>query len=267
MTRKKKQRKKTRKNKLQLKKIKQKFFEKVGCLTIFLVIFSIVIGLFTYQWLEYRNQQRELEILEEQKLQHQREFIETLVPIAQKLQRQYGVLASVSIAQAILESEYGESELASVYYNLYGVKTDEEDEDGVDLVTREFTDGEWVEIVDRFKVYPSWEASMTAHAELIYHGTSWDSDYYLDVLKGKNYKAQTKGLQSSGYATDPTYSDKLIQMIELWDLSKYDLPIESIGREIPVTQTEETTHDVIEEDEVVPEGTIIYEESNQQETE
>jgi hypothetical protein len=72
-------------------------------------------------------------------------FIESIAPAAQQMQKQYGVLASISIAQAILESEWGNSELSSVYNNLYGMKGDSL-EDTVLLSTKEFYNGEWVTV-------------------------------------------------------------------------------------------------------------------------
>ena len=67
---------------------------------------------------------------------------------------------------------------------------------------------------------------MREHAELIYYGTSWDSEFYQDVLAGDTYQEQANGLQSAGYATDPDYADKVISMIETWELNQYDQPIE-----------------------------------------
>ena len=76
--------------------------------------------------------------------------------------------------------------------------------------------------MDRFKVYKSWEDSLVKHAELIFYGTSWNAKQYQAVLEAKDYQSQARGLQSSGYATDPDYADKLIAMIEEWQLTQYD---------------------------------------------
>ncbi|MBG9981640.1 glycoside hydrolase family 73 protein [Aerococcaceae bacterium DSM 111020] len=206
------------------KRVMPVFLQRVGCITIFFVLFAILLGLIVYRIADYSIEQYQ----EEQQEVIQREsFIETLVPTAQRLQRQYGILASVSLGQAALESDFGTSELGAEYHNLYGVKTEASDPQGADMKTSEYVDGEWIEIVDRFKVYPSWEDSMREHAELIYYGTSWDQSFYEDVLVGDTYQEQARGLQSAGYATDPDYADKVIQMIEAWNLDQYDQPIES----------------------------------------
>lgn len=204
----------------------QKFLQTIGGLTILLLICILLITV-VYNRLnqEDRTFEPDSSITHAQK----QEFIHTIAPVAQKLQRQYGVLASVSMAQAMLESHYGQSQLAANYYNLFGVKTEATDPDGVDLQTQEFVNEEWVTITDRFKVYKDWEESMTKHAELIYYGTSWNPDFYQAVREGTTYKEQARGLQSAGYATDPDYADKLIAMIEEWNLIQYDQPLQEGG--------------------------------------
>lgn len=204
---------------------KSEFLQKIGILSIFFVIFIVLSGIVIYRWIETASQYQS-ELLEQELAYEDRmSFITSIAPIAQRIQREYGVLASVSMAQAALESNFGQSQLGADYNNLYGVKTEPSDPDGVDFPTLEFVDDEWIEIIDRFKVYPSWEASMESHAILISQGTSWDATFYQAVLEGENYVEQAQGLQESGYATDPTYADKLIEMIENFDLNQYDQPI------------------------------------------
>lgn len=217
--------KKTHNFQKKLKALMPKFLQNVGAFTIFVIIFMILSGIFVVQWVE-RTQERNWLIQQEEIAQEEREnFILTLVPVAQRLQRQYGILASISLAQAAVESNFGQSQLSALYNNLYGVKTDVADESKVLLPTLEFVDNEWIEIEDYFKVYPSWDASMESHAQLIYHGTSWDANFYDAVLAGSNYVEQAHGLQEAGYATDPDYANKLIEMIEAWELYQYDQPV------------------------------------------
>jgi flagellum-specific peptidoglycan hydrolase FlgJ len=148
-------------------------------------------------------------------------FIESIAPAAQQMQKQYGVLASISIAQAILESEWGNSELSSVYNNLYGMKGDSL-EDTVLLSTKEFYNGEWVTVQAGFKVYDSWASSVQDHASLIANGTTWNADQYAPVLQAKTYREAAQALQDCGYATDPDYANKLIAVIEQNTLYNYD---------------------------------------------
>lgn len=148
-------------------------------------------------------------------------FIESIAPAAQQMQKQYGVLASISIAQAILESDWGNSELSSVYNNLYGMKGDSL-ENTVLLSTKEFYNGEWVTVQADFKVYDSWASSVQDHALLIANGTSWNANQYATVLQAKTYREAAQALQDCGYATDPDYANKLIAVIEQNTLYNYD---------------------------------------------
>lgn len=225
-------RKKTKKRKTtpalvkRWRKFKPILLQRIGCLSLFVVALLVLLGLVAFRFIQISQENYHIQ-QEEAALYAQREaFVTSLVPEAQRLQRQYGVLASVSIGQAALESNYGQSGLAQDYHNLYGVKTEATDPAGVDLATMEYVDGEWIEIVDRFKVYDNNEASMRAHAELLYYGTSWDADYYASVIAGDDYQSQAQALQEAGYATDLTYADKVIEVIEAWELMQYDQPVE-----------------------------------------
>ncbi|MBS4762072.1 glycoside hydrolase family 73 protein [Carnobacteriaceae bacterium zg-ZUI252] len=147
-------------------------------------------------------------------------FFDKIRAASQQNQRDYGVFASITMAQAALESNFGTSGLASEYYNLFGVKGNAEN--GVLLPTLEFLNGQYVEIKDYFVVYPSWDASIVAHGQLLYNGTNWNNQLYRDVIIAKNYHDAAIGLVSGGYATDPNYASKIIQMIEQYKLYEYD---------------------------------------------
>nr|WP_210727904.1 glycoside hydrolase family 73 protein [Facklamia miroungae] len=208
----------------QFKRWQEAFFKRLGCLSFFIIIFAGLVLILFVRWISQplpsidQNEVSQSErILKEQ-------FIVELVPTAQALQREFGVYASVSLAQAILESDFGRSQLASQHHNLYGIKTSADDPNSALYPTMEFFDGEWVEINDYFKVYPSWQASMREHALLMINGTSWDPNQYQAVLEAKDFQSQAQALQDSGYATDPTYGEKLIHMIEDWQLYQYDQP-------------------------------------------
>ena len=106
------------------KKRKSKFafhlvewFKSLSKLTaLLLVAVTSVLLAGTITWLSENKPQQKAETFTRET------FIETLAPAAQKAYRDYGVLLSVSLAQAILESNWGENLLASKYYNLYRVK-------------------------------------------------------------------------------------------------------------------------------------------------
>ena len=146
-------------------------------------------------------------------------FIDKLAPYAQELQQVYGVMPSITLAQAILESDWGDSTLAAKYHNLFGIKATT---GGVVLTTQEYLNGKWHTVNGRFAVYASDQASMKAHALLFVNGTAWNAKQYADVLAAKTYQQAATALHTDGYATDPDYPTKLVKLIQEWQLDQYD---------------------------------------------
>ena len=158
---------------------------------------------------------------QENEAQSHQKFIERLVPHAQELQDGYGVLPSIILGQAILESNWGNSTLASKYNNLFGIKA-YGDQKKVSLETKEFVNEEWITIQGDFKVYDSWEQSMDDHTQLFVQGVAWNPALYEKVITATNYQKAAQALQDAGYATDPGYAQKIIQVIETYQLNQYD---------------------------------------------
>ena len=158
---------------------------------------------------------------QENEAQSHQQFIERLVPHAQELQDGYGVLPSIILGQAILESNWGKSTLASKYSNLFGIKA-YGDQKKVSLETKEFVNEEWITIQGDFKVYDSWEQSMDDHTQLFVQGVDWNPALYEKVITATNYQEAAQALQDAGYATDPGYAQKIIQVIETYQLNQYD---------------------------------------------
>ena len=158
---------------------------------------------------------------QENEAQSHQQFIERLVPHAQELQDGYGVLTSIILGQAILESNWGKSTLASKYNNLFGIKA-YGDQKKVSLETKEFVNEEWITIQGDFKVYDSWEQSMDDHTQLFVQGVDWNPALYEKVITATNYQEAAQALQDAGYATDPGYAQKIIQVIETYQLNQYD---------------------------------------------
>lgn len=148
-------------------------------------------------------------------------FIKKLAPEAQHLQSQYGVRASITLAQAVLESNWGKSELSASYNNYFGVKAGE-GQPSVKLSTSEYVDGAWITVKADFRVYASWQLSLSDHAKLLAYGTSYNADQYKDVLQATTYQEAAQALYKDGYATDPDYAAKLINLIDDYQLAKYD---------------------------------------------
>ncbi len=151
-----------------------------------------------------------------------RKFINQLVPQAQRLQGQYNILPSITLAQAILESDWGTSTLSSKYHNLFGVKAQGNKDQSVYLDTQEFVNGRYVTVKARFEIYTNWNESLADHAKLLAYGTKWNVNQYQDVVSATNYIQAANGLQKDGYATDPAYTGKLISLIKKYKLYQFD---------------------------------------------
>lgn len=141
-----------------------------------------------------------------------RNYIEKFSETAVGEMDKFGIPASISMAQAIIESRSGTSTLAVRNNNHFGVKCFSKTCPNGHC--NNFTDDHHK---DFFRKYPgAWE-SWREHSHFLMKNS------YKRLLKyGKNYKAWAVGLREIGYATDPTYDKKLISVIERYDLNKLD---------------------------------------------
>lgn len=147
-------------------------------------------------------------------------------------QRASGILASVSLAQFILESGYGKSELAQNANNCFGMKKSLSGNtwggsawDGTSIYTKktqEYENGAYVTVTADFRKYPSVEKSIADHSAYLL-GAKNGSKLRYDGLKGcTDYKKAVQIIKDGGYATSPTYVEKLCSIIEKWKLTQYD---------------------------------------------
>lgn len=154
------------------------------------------------------------------------EFINIVGTHAQEAAQERNLYASIMTAQAALESGFGSSGLSSPpNHNLFGMKGSYNGESVV-MTTREYSPSTgWVTINDYFKKYPSYTESLLDHANYIRTGPSWDSDFYYGVWKENtnSYHDATAWLQGR-YATDPSYASKLNNIIEEYNLTRFDVP-------------------------------------------
>ncbi|AMB99452.1 hypothetical protein AWM75_05340 [Aerococcus urinaehominis] len=151
----------------------------------------------------------------------QEDFIISVGEYAQSRYPKTQILPSIVTAQAILESDFGQSDLAYYYNNLFGRKAQSFDR-SVSLPTQEFVDGEFITINDYFKVYHNWQDSVDDHAALMHRGVDWNPDLYQALIGERDYRLAAQALQAAGYATDPGYADKLITTIETYNLARFD---------------------------------------------
>lgn len=146
-------------------------------------------------------------------------FINAVAPGAKQGWTNYGVLPSLTIAQAILESGWGKSGLsAAPNYNLFGIKANGwKAPNIVNKKTFEYINGKRVEVVAAFRKYNSWAESVKDHALFLQQNRR-----YSNLLWKTDYKEVCKLIQQDGYATAPTYASQLIKIIEQYKLYNYD---------------------------------------------
>jgi Mannosyl-glycoprotein endo-beta-N-acetylglucosaminidase len=146
----------------------------------------------------------------------QQAFINEVASGAMATQRQYGVPAAVTIAQAIDESGWGQSVLATNDHNLFGIKgTGPAGSD--QLPTQEVINGQLVNLSSSFQVYQSVAQSIDAHGRLL----ARSGDYAGAMTQAHDPNAFAAAL-TGVYATDPGYGAKLIQLMQQYDLYRFD---------------------------------------------
>jgi len=152
--------------------------------------------------------------------QAQKDFIAKVGALALADMKQSGVLASLTIAQAILESGWGASALTKNANALFGIKADSRWKGRVyKATTQECYDGvNFVKETALFRAYDSWQHSVSDHSAFLLA-----SARYSAVVGERDYKKACAAIQKAGYATDPGYAGKLIRLIETYGLAAYDI--------------------------------------------
>lgn len=170
-----------------------------------------------------------------------------------------GIPASIKLAQGLLESNWGRSDLAKTANNHFGIKCGfgwdggsfyKEDDD--------FKDGKLVKSC--FRAYNTPDESYIAHTEFLSRPRKSKRYDFLFQLAPTDYVGWAKGLQKAGYATDPSYPKKLIGIIEKYNLTQYDVQRDYIVRETIVKKkkTEDDNRILVESvnEEIVDEAIV-----------
>ena len=156
-------------------------------------------------------------------------------------QKKTGILASISLAQFILESGYGKSELAQKANNCFGMKKSLSGNtwsgsvwDGKSIYTKKTKeqnkDGSYTSITADFRKYPSIEDSIADHSAYLLGAKNGSKKRYAGLKGCKDYKKAAKIIKAGGYATSLTYVDKLCSIIEKWKLTQYDVKSSSSSK-------------------------------------
>lgn len=147
-------------------------------------------------------------------------------------QKKTGVLASVSLAQFILESGWGGSELAQNANNCFGMKetlsgntwTGSTWDDSIyTKKTSEFENGAYKTITANFRKYSCIEDSIADHSAYLIGAKNGKNLRYAGLEGETDYRKAITIIKNGGYATSPTYIDRVCAIIEQWGLTKYDV--------------------------------------------
>ena len=143
--------------------------------------------------------------------QQYQDYIDKYKDIAIREMNNYGIPASITLAQGLLESGAGKSELAVKGNNHFGIKC--HDWTGPTIYHDDDATGEC------FRAYDSALGSYEDHSRYLASKQRYKA---LFSLSKTDYKGWAHGLKKAGYATSPTYAHRLIQIIETYELQQYD---------------------------------------------
>ena len=156
------------------------------------------------------------------------EFLNKIKPMVIADMKKTGILASLTGAQAIIESNWGNSGLTQKANNLFGMKGKYNGE-SVKMLTTEYYNGVKQRVYADFRKYPSWADSIADHSGLFNRLSRYKN------LRGEtDYKKACKYVKEDGYATSPTYTTTLINTIEKYKLYEWDN--EALGKQNEVVR-------------------------------
>lgn len=162
------------------------------------------------------------------------EVVTKVVTLFTANQKQSGILASVSMAQFILESGYGKSELAQNANNCFGMKSSLSGNswagsawDGHSVYTMQTreqnTDGSYVTVTADFRKYGSIEDSIADHSAYLLGAMNGSKKRYEGLAGCTDYKKAVQIIKDGGYATSLDYMQNLCRVIEQWNLTQFDV--------------------------------------------
>ena len=144
------------------------------------------------------------------------QFIQSVAQGAIDGWNQYRVLPSITVAQAILESGWGQSSLSTSAHSLFGIKGSYNGHSVV-MRTREVYGGRSVYVNANFRAYANNSESVTDHGRFLNVNSR-----YRNLLGDTNYVSVANKLRQDGYATDPSYANSLINLVRTYNLTQLD---------------------------------------------
>ena len=175
-------------------------------------------------------------------------------------QKKSGILASVSLAQFILESGYGSTELAQNANNCFGMKKSLSGNtwagstwDGKSIYTKKTQEddgtGRLYTITADFRKYPCVEDSIADHSAYLLGAMNGSKKRYAGLQGCTDYKKAVQNIKDGGYATDTKYVSKICSIIERWNLTQYDVKeaTEQKQEASAIRIADRTIHDITKE--------------------
>lgn len=148
----------------------------------------------------------------QEKIDHCRNYVKRFAKVAIEEREKYGIPASITLAQGLLESNVGDSRLSVESNNHFGIKCKRKCKG---CTCRNYVDDD---VYDMFRVFDTAWESYREHS-LLLNGKRYQHLLKLDHL---DYEGWAHGLKKAGYATDKKYAQKLIKIIETMKLYRYD---------------------------------------------
>lgn len=165
----------------------------------------------------------------------QQNFINSIYKALCKYAPMYNIKCySAIIAQAILESGWGKSKLASNFHNYFGLKCGSSWKDkSVNMKTfEEFKAGTLTQISDNFRVFDNLESGVKGYLDFI------NTKRYSNLKNVSSPKEYIQNIKNDGYATSSTYVDSVMKIVTSYNLTSYDSKIskslEEIAKEVIV---------------------------------
>ena len=156
-----------------------------------------------------------------------RDYIEQYADVAIQKMQEYKIPASITIAQGIFESACGKSRLAVEGNNHFGIKCHTEWTGDTILIDDD-------ELQECFRKYTSVSESYTDHSLFLTTRKRYSNLFELDIM---DYQAWARTLKQDGYATNPQYADRLISLIERFNIARLDTMWQTSGKYVQTTDS------------------------------
>lgn len=168
----------------------------------------------------------------------QERYISKYKEIAIREMERTGVPASIKLAQGILESDSGKSDLARSANNHFGIKCGSQWKGDEYFKKDDDYDTNGRLIKSCFRKYRNADASFVAHSEFLRDPAKAFRYGFLFRLEPTDYKGWARGLRQAGYATNPRYPELLMSIIERYNLQQYDSPgaVDPVDVEAPIEE-------------------------------